>query len=113
MASPFSGMDPSFEHPMLWREFHARLVVALANHLQPRLDPRYVASVEERVYIEGPQRRIPDVWIQRSRDASPETSVAIAEPHAPGMVVVEVEELEIHESRVEILHQSHPELFPA
>ena len=103
MPSPFPGMDPSFEHPVLWKEFHARLVIAIANHLQPRLDPRYVASVEERVYIEGPQRRIPDAWIQRTRDVAGEQAVAVAEPQAPGMVVVEVEDLEIHESRVEIL----------
>jgi hypothetical protein len=26
---------------------------------------RYIATVEERVFVEGPQRRIPDVWVQR------------------------------------------------
>ena len=76
MPSPFPGMDPYLEHPVLWEGLHARLVVAIANHLQPRLDPRYVASVEERVYIEGPQRRIPDVWIQRTRDVAGEQAVA-------------------------------------
>jgi hypothetical protein len=64
------------------------------------LDPRYVATVEERVYIEGPQRRIPDVWIQRVEEREPAT--AVLEPQAPGVVVVEVEELEVHEGRVEI-----------
>lgn len=94
-------MDPYLEHPVLWEGLHARLVVAIANRLQPMLDPRYVATVEERVYIEGLQRRVPDVWIQRVEEARPST--AVLEPQAPGVVVVEVEELEVHESRVEIL----------
>ena len=65
MNYPFPGMDPYLQHPVLWESVHARLIVAIAEQLQPRIDPRYVASIEERVFIEGPQRRIPDVWIQR------------------------------------------------
>ena len=101
MRSPFPGMNPYLEHPVLWEGVHARMVIAIANRLQPLLDPRYVATVEERVYIEGPQRRIPDVWIQRTRE--PEGAVAVAEPRRSGAVIVEVDPLEIHESRVEIL----------
>ena len=69
MNCPFPGMDPYLEHPVLWESVHARLMVAIANQLQPKLDPRYVASIEERVFIEGPQRRVPDVWIQKVSDA--------------------------------------------
>jgi len=94
-------MDPYLEHPVLWEGLHARMVVAIANRLQPLLDPRYVATVEERVYIEGPQRRIPDVWIQKARDAGP--AVSVAEPTSTGAVIVEVESLEVHESRIEIV----------
>lgn len=101
MTMPFPGMDPYLEHPVLWEGLHARLIVAIANQLQPRLDPRYVTSIEERVFIEGPQRRIPDVWVQKVGDRGdrPRTS----EPQADSAVVVEVEDLEIRESRVEIL----------
>ena len=52
--------------PVLWEGVHARLIVTIANQLQPKLDPRYITSIEERVFIEGPQRRVPDVWIQKS-----------------------------------------------
>ena len=69
MNCPFPGKDPYLEHPVLWEGVHARLMVAIANQLQPKLDPRYVASIEERVFIEGPQRRMPDVRIQKVRDA--------------------------------------------
>lgn len=101
MKMPFPGMDPYLEHPVLWESVHARLITALANQLQPRLDPRYVASIEERVFIEGPQRRIPDIWVQKKRNAG--GAIAVAEPEEDAAVVLEVEDLEIHEGRVEIL----------
>jgi len=67
-------MDPYLEHPVLWEAVHTRLIIALANQLQPRLDPRYIATIEVRVFVEGPQHR-----------------------------VLEVEELTLHQKRVEIL----------
>jgi Protein of unknown function (DUF4058) len=101
MKCPFPGMDPYLEHPVLWESVHARLMVAIANQLQPKLDPRYVASIEERVFIEGPQRRIPDEWIQKVSDA--EGMTALADPESDTALIVEVDDLEIRESRVEIL----------
>src|SRR5438093_9828233 len=101
MKMPFPGMDPYLEHPVLWESVHARLIVALANQLQPRLDPRYVASVEERVFVEGPQRRIPDLWVQKTPDDGGVLEAGEAE--ADTAVIVEVEDLEIRETRVEIL----------
>src|SRR5437764_9519815 len=101
MNVPFPGMDPYLEHPVLWESVHVRLITAIANQLQPRLDPRYVASIEERVFVEGPQRRIPDIWVQKDREAG--TALSVAEPEVDTAVVVEVEELEIHEQRIEIL----------
>jgi hypothetical protein len=98
---PFPGMDPYLEHPVLWEGVHARLIVTIANQLQPQLDPRYVTSVEERVFIEGPQRRIPDVWVQKVPGAQgppPKTAPAMDQA-----VIVDVEDLEIRESRIEIL----------
>jgi len=94
-------MDPYLEHPVLWEGVHARLVTTIADQLQPNLDPRYVASVEERVFLEGPQRRIPDVWVQKVSGEERTASVAAAEGDTA--VVLEVENLEIHQRRVEIL----------
>src|SRR5271167_1016436 len=79
MNCPFPGVDPYLEHPVLWEGVHARLMVAIANQLQPKLDPRYIASIEERVFIEGPQRRIPDVWIQKVREADGSSVLADTE----------------------------------
>jgi Protein of unknown function (DUF4058) len=105
MDYPFPGMDPYLEHPVLWEGVHARLIVAIANQLQPKIDPRYVASIEERVFIEGPQRRIPDVWIQKVREQGETASLAQPEhgSESDTALIVEVENLEIHETRVEIL----------
>lgn len=103
MTGPFPGMDPYLEHPVLWEGVHARLIVAIANQLQPMLDPRYVTSVEERVFIEGPQRRIPDVWIQRDPAAPESHSAAVAGSSGSTAVILEVEDLEVRQSRLEIL----------
>ncbi len=75
MICPFPGMDPFLEHPVLWESVHARLIITIADQLQPRLDPRYIATIEERVFIEGPQRRIPDNWIQRTHSEDQGQSV--------------------------------------
>jgi hypothetical protein len=53
METPFPGMDPYLEHPALSPGFQNRLIVALANQVQPLLDPRYIATIEQRAYIEG------------------------------------------------------------
>src|SRR5713101_7311721 len=95
MNAPFPGMDPYLEHPVLWESVHARLIMLLADQLQPRLDPRYVASIEERVFVEGPQRRIPDIWVQKARESS--GAVAVAERKANAAVVLEVDDLEVRQ----------------
>ena len=51
--------------------------------------------------MEGPQRRIPDVWIQKTGEET--GSRSLAEADSDTAVIVKVEDLEIHESRVEIL----------
>jgi hypothetical protein len=106
MKTPFPGMDPYLEHPALWPSVHTRLIVALANQLRPKVRPRYVASVEDRVFIEGPeQQRVPDVWIQKVRSEGRGGMLAAgAETATPVVVEVEeLEELEVHEHFIAIL----------
>jgi hypothetical protein len=102
MSMIFPGMDPYLEDPLLWPGVHSRLVVYLADQMEPLLRPRYVAAVEERVFIEGPdQQIIPDVWLRRSQSGAEASGFAVAEADEP--MVVQVPELEIHESYIEIL----------
>ena len=44
------GMDPYLENPALWPEVHSRLMVAIADILNPQILPKYRASIEQRVY---------------------------------------------------------------
>jgi Protein of unknown function (DUF4058) len=46
MPSPFPGMDPYLEG-VLWTNFHTQLAVGIAQELNPRLAPRYVAVTEK------------------------------------------------------------------
>ena len=103
METPFPGMDPYLEHPALWPGVHTRLIVALADQLGPKIRPRYVASVEDRVFIESADHdRIPDVWVQETGTGRPVPAVhsgtAIATP-----LVVEVQQLEVREHYITIL----------
>ena len=106
MSTPFPGMDPYLEHPALWTGFHTRFLVAIANQIGPLIRPRYIASVEERVFLEGPeQQRIPDVWVQKVRDSGP--PVAVAERATSNPLIVELDDLEVREAYIEILDRYH------
>jgi hypothetical protein len=108
MSMIFPGMDPYLEDPQIWPGVHSRLVVYLADQLQPKLRPRYVAAVEERVYIEGRRRQVvPDVSIRRPREPEHEggvaVAVAVAVAEADEPALVQVDPLEVHESYIAIL----------
>jgi hypothetical protein len=45
------------EDPQIWSGVLARFIVYLCDQLQPMLRPRYIASVDERVFVEGPDRQ--------------------------------------------------------
>ncbi len=97
----FPGMDPYLELPSLWTDFHSRLIVYLAEYLRPLLRPRYVASVQTRVFIEGlDQERFPDVGVRQTLLARPRAA-AVLPADAP--LEVEVPEIEIEESYLHIL----------
>jgi hypothetical protein len=67
MPCPFPGMDPYIERPSIWPDFHDRLVTFLCGMLQPLVKPRYVALMQDRVYIvRDEQIRRPDVSIVRA-----------------------------------------------
>ena len=57
MSMIFPGMDPYLESPLLWPGVHTSLIVYFRDQLQPLLRPRYLATIEERVYLERPARR--------------------------------------------------------
>ena len=91
---------------------HHALIVYIRDHPRPSLRPRYIAAIEERVYIEGPGREVvPDPWVRRIGTESPgpvqpgtaEASIptAVLEEELP--LVVRAPSLEIHEPYITIL----------
>ena len=106
MAMIFPGMDPFLEDPTLWPGVHSRLVVYIADALQPMIRPRYFAAVEERVYVEGPEPDlIPDVSLRSERRIRTEGNVAVLEEEveAPEVLMVANAGLEVHEPYIAIL----------
>lgn len=67
MPTPFPGMDPYLEHPVLWPDVHNVLLAELRNTLAPQLRPRYYVALEERTYLVEPAELIfvsrPDVTV--------------------------------------------------
>ncbi|OCR02945.1 hypothetical protein BCD67_08225 [Oscillatoriales cyanobacterium USR001] len=84
MPSPFPGMNPYLEHPSLWAGIHHRLITAIANDLAPKLRPKYIVAIEERVYeVSGDTALlvgVPDVSVQSSLMVarSTESNLAVA-----------------------------------
>lgn len=89
MPSPFPGMNPYLEHPSLWAGIHHRLITAIANDLAPKLRPKYIVAIEERVYeVSGDTALlvgVPDVSVQSSLYAarSTQSNLAVASTNQP------------------------------
>jgi Protein of unknown function (DUF4058) len=48
MSSSFPGMNPYLEYPAFWSSFHTRLIVAIAEAIEPQLERQYYVEVESR-----------------------------------------------------------------
>lgn len=89
MPSPFPGMNPYLENPKLWQQIHKRLIVEIANAMNPKIRPKYRIEIEERVYETNPSNGdsllvgIPDdVVVQATAKSSPspESNIAVVAP---------------------------------
>jgi hypothetical protein len=106
MAGPFPGMDPYLEHPAQWPGWHQGFVTFLWTKLNALLPPRYIANLNERIYVVGPERDIyPDVTVRERAVATPPSDGADAAEAMPGdaPVILALEPEEIHESFIEIV----------
>ena len=106
MAMIFPGMDPYLEDPAIWPGVHSRMVIYLADALQPRLGDRYVTAVEERVYLEKPpggtmRAIVPDVSLRAAGGWEDGGGAAVLEMVTP--VVIEDEPVEVREPYVQVL----------
>ncbi|RIK37881.1 MAG: hypothetical protein DCC55_22945 [Chloroflexi bacterium] len=88
MPTPFPGMDPYLEHPVLWPNVHNSLITALRDALSPLLRPRYFVAVQERSYLDDPATlgfvTIPDASVIGLYRPAPiearEATATVAEP---------------------------------
>jgi hypothetical protein len=97
--NPFPGMNPYLEDTRLWGDFHHTFISVLRAEINQVLPINYLASVEERVYVEKPgilRTIIPDVVIARPMvpttipvgktavaDAPDKIAIPLLEPHEP------------------------------
>jgi len=104
----FPGMDPYLEDPDVWPGFHNAFIVYLAEALRGQIRPRYVASLEGRVYIQQLPGRffIPDVSVRRG-PAAANTPAAIATLEPGPFVEVTAEPWEANESYLRVLDREN------
>ena len=116
MASPFPGMNPYLESPALWPEARSRLIVAIADALNPQLIPKYRAAIERRVYdLSGNEAiliGIPDVTIEQRTDRQRPTNVAVMAQATPRKVQVPMP-IEVRESYLQIKEIASGEVITA
>src|SRR6516165_11249254 len=117
MPSPFPGMDPYLESPVIWPDVHHELISEIRAALNPSLVPRYVARVELRVYISddddpGRQALVPDLRVERSpgrkraKQPKKEPALIATEP----LIVPTLMDEEIEEAFLKIIHVESEEL---
>ena len=104
MRSPFPGMDPFLEEPVIWSSVHVRLLNALSDYLSPRVFPHFFVDIQQHVYLVTPDDRpsepiIPDVYMVRTPAAGRQGApIAIMPP----TLVEPLYELEVREAYIEI-----------
>lgn len=79
MPTPFPGMDPYLERSSIWPDVHLGLIRAMQVALTRALAPRYLVTVEERLYLAAFE---PDAFLGR-----PDVAVVVGDPiSAPPLV---------------------------
>jgi len=75
MPSPFPGMDPWLESPVVFPDFHNRFLSNLSEALNALLPPPFYTAIPTRVYMEGSERNVePDVDVLIPEDSGTEFS---------------------------------------
>lgn len=82
MPSPFPGMNPFLEQADVWHDFHQGFVAAIRNTIAPLILPKYVAKIDENVYIHelsAEERHLlgrPDIAVLANEPGGAATAVA-------------------------------------
>jgi hypothetical protein len=115
MPSPFPGMDPWLERPMVFPDVHLSLVYLLKAAVNAGLPPGYTVSTSNRVWVDVESRREPDVGVF-GPDKAPGGEAAVATMTAAGLLVIESDEVltdPIEEPYLEIVSDEGDRLVTA
>jgi len=90
MPSPLPGMDPYIEQPIVWSDFHGRMVTSISAAVNAQVRPRYVARLTpyvtyDHIEISEPTAIRPDVgvWQMQPPAAGGVAAATIAVTPAP------------------------------
>ena len=108
--NPFPGMNPYLERADIWPGVHLLVLAELQGYLAPRLQPDYVVTVGERVYVlaEPPPSgngngsvniRIPDVTVTADAARAHSASAASNPRRSSAAVAVELPATELIRER--------------
>jgi hypothetical protein len=104
MPCPFPGMDPYIERPDIWPDFHDKLITHISDILQPLLRPKYVAVVQDRLYVAETDRIVrPDVTVAKLQRPTEPRSGAVAVLAPDPAHVFELEDEEVREPFIHIV----------
>lgn len=96
MPSPFPGMNPWLEDPVIWSDVHTSLAVRLREIFAPQLLPRYYVAVEQRTYLAQPDELVfvgrPDLSVVGILGAPLAPEGGLGFDHAPQVVTLPVPE---------------------
>lgn len=87
MPSPFPGMDPYLEVSGRWQGFHHRFVTYICDALQPLVQPRYRADMDERFPVDSGRSMYPDVSVVEEPSVAYATLPAAEETYDPPLLV--------------------------
>jgi hypothetical protein len=107
-------MDPYLEDRHLWPSVHHRLISVISDMLTAQVAPHFFVTIEERVYITGPEEDegsfAPDVYlVQQPLPASLTPTAPRREPTAPTIVQL-LEPLEVRDRYIEVRDTSGQEI---
>ncbi len=113
MPSPFPGMDPFLEHPVIFPDLHDALCAELRSAINAVLPGRYYAGLASRVWVEESDRYVePDIHVLSARGSRGEFTdsggIAIQDEvgSKPKPILIQIPHDEFRESMVEIYADS-------
>ena len=116
MPSPFPGMDPYLEQPVIWHDFHERFLPAAAAYLAAQVLPRYIVLIDEHIYLQdkGPETRSsairPDLTVASGPASGEVAGGAVGVLEAPTEVILPEFDAE-RESFLEVLDRVSREVI--